>query len=200
MGEKEKWNGLCTIKRGRTWDTTISRNSTMWVACTATWGHDDVWVCAAVEEHALAPSPAIAGFCVDVYGPCYHQRPCGHLWSGLQPGTMLMSKGLAKLALPLNWTAWKSWPALVVITYCLDNTGELAPSGLGIGELAVRPTQLPLKPRSMALSWPTPTSTTFINCWSMSRSQSCRTKATGSPWHWPATRYPKRVPVSIQHW
>lgn len=52
MGEKVKWNGLCTVKRGRTGDMTVMRNSLMWAACTIIQGHGDVQACTAVEDHA----------------------------------------------------------------------------------------------------------------------------------------------------
>jgi len=50
------------------------RNSLLWVACVATWGHG--WIHAAPGGHVWVCGPAVAGVCADICGPCYHQRPC----------------------------------------------------------------------------------------------------------------------------
>jgi hypothetical protein len=49
----------------------------------------------------------------------------------------------------------------------------------GVGELMGRSTQLPHRFR--VLSWPT--FTPSMNCWSLQKGQSYRSKAAGSPWH-----------------
>jgi hypothetical protein len=67
----------------------------MWIACLVTWGQRDILAHAAVK--GLSGSmPISSSFCVNVHGPCYHERPCGHSWPELLPGTMLMSKGLGR--------------------------------------------------------------------------------------------------------
>lgn len=101
IGVKEKQNGLSTVKRGGSGirDVWGARNS--WAA---TWGHGKVLTCAATEGYVWIHGPAAAGVCVDVHGLCHHQRPCGHLRSGLPPWTMLMSKGFKELPLPLSGT------------------------------------------------------------------------------------------------
>lgn len=42
VGGKEKQTALCTMKRGRTGEVMVMRNSLMCEACTATYGHGDV--------------------------------------------------------------------------------------------------------------------------------------------------------------
>lgn len=65
----------------------VERSSLMGVACPATW-----------EQAEVAVSSMWS--CVYVHGSYYHQRPCRHLWSGVPPGNMLMSKDCAELAPP----------------------------------------------------------------------------------------------------
>ena len=80
----------------------------------ATGGHDDCSVLLPEDimtsRHMLLPG-VISGLihdsitarvCVDVRGPCYHQRPCGCPWSGLRPEIILMSKPCTFLALALD--------------------------------------------------------------------------------------------------
>lgn len=60
------------------------------------------------------------------------------------------------------------------------------------------PTQLLPRPRYRALCWPTPTSTSSINCWRSWKDGSYRSKAAGSPWHRATTGYPWEVLVRVQ--
>lgn len=53
--------------------------------------HGNVCARAAAESHAWVHGPTAAMVCVDVWGSCYHQRPCGCLGSG----AMLASEGRA---------------------------------------------------------------------------------------------------------
>lgn len=73
---------------------------------------------------------------------------------------------------PPDCTLWESWPWYV-----------------SKGELLGWPTQPPPRPRSVALSWLTPTPTPCMSCWSYWRGWSCRTKVAGAPWHRATTRY-----------
>ena len=57
---------------------------------------------------AMSGSAAV-GFCVDVHGPHYHQRPCRYSWSRLPPEALLMSKGCEELVLT-GCGMRESWP------------------------------------------------------------------------------------------
>lgn len=39
-------------------------------------GHGDVLVWAVTEGHVGVRGPTLSRVCVDVCGPCYHERPC----------------------------------------------------------------------------------------------------------------------------
>jgi hypothetical protein len=109
---------------------------------------------------------------------------------------------------------WKSGPTSYQLLHLGEQTLHLVPlAGCSIGwaswgsagELAlVTPvhwsTQLPPRPRSRALSWPTQTSTPSMNCWSTWRCQSCRSETPGSSWHRATIGYPRGVPVRSQYW
>lgn len=47
IGDKEKQNGLCTMKWRRTGDLKVVKNTLIWVPCAAKWGHGDALACAA---------------------------------------------------------------------------------------------------------------------------------------------------------
>lgn len=47
IGDKEKQNGLCTMKWRRTGDLKVVKNTLIWVPCAAKWGHGDVLACSA---------------------------------------------------------------------------------------------------------------------------------------------------------
>lgn len=127
MGEEEKQNGQCTMKRGRTGDRRVVRKILMGVAWAAICGHGDtypghVWVC----------SPAAARVCG--YPVDHQARSMASITTkglvdvpglGCLLGAMLMSEGCTELALPLigctpgsvplhpilqlTWAAQKSW-------------------------------------------------------------------------------------------
>jgi hypothetical protein len=86
MGEKGERNGFCIMKRGCE-DNVLPFEAILIYSDAAAKGH--IWVL----------NPAIAGGYGIFHGPCYHQRTCGYLWSGLQPGSILISNGWDKLAL-----------------------------------------------------------------------------------------------------
>lgn len=131
---EERW-----MKTQGWWGTT----SCEVVALATTWGHGDISAHAAMEGHVWVCGPAAAGFCVDVCGPCYHQRPCRCPCSGLMPGAILMLEGSTELvsslnscelgerpALALPWSLWECWPlghksrwaslTLCWLRYCRD--------------------------------------------------------------------------------
>jgi hypothetical protein len=58
------------------------------------------------------------------------------------------------------------------------------PGGKSAGELVGWLALIALGPRSRALNWPTPISTPSMKCWSTWRGWFCKSKTTGSPWHW----------------
>lgn len=91
----------------------------IWVA---TWGH----VMFRPVRLPTAMSARAARVCVDVWDPCFHQRPCGCLWCGLPPEAVLMPELCTWLA--LSHTEGKGRPS-----------GDLN-----------WPTQLPPRPRSRA--------------------------------------------------
>jgi hypothetical protein len=98
------------MKRGRTGEWTLVRNSLMWAACAAAWGHAEVWVCGALK--AMSPFMAAAGVCDNVRGPCYHQRPCGCSWAALRPHPSLVSCRAHHRSLPaVHWTK-ENWLGL----------------------------------------------------------------------------------------
>jgi hypothetical protein len=88
MGEKEMQKDVSVVKRDRTGDSRVVRNSLMWVASAATWGHGKVLVCTATNCYVWGPwlcssvgllPPkarqtslvwAAAWICVDVWGLC----------------------------------------------------------------------------------------------------------------------------------
>lgn len=53
MGEKEKQNSLCTMKRGGPGDRRVVRSSLMWIACTATWDHCQLSAHPAANGHVF---------------------------------------------------------------------------------------------------------------------------------------------------
>lgn len=57
--------------------------------------------------------------------------------------------------------------------------------------------QGPLRPRSRTCSWPKPTSSPSKNWWILRRGQSCKCKATGSPWHRVTAGYSRRILVRL---
>ena len=54
---------------------------------------------AAIECQVWVRGYAELGICVYVCGSYFYQRPCGHPWCRLLPGTILMCKDRAELAL-----------------------------------------------------------------------------------------------------
>jgi hypothetical protein len=181
MGEKEKQSGVCTVKRGRTGKVRMVRNSLMWAAWAATWGH-------------VRPSPRC------YWGPCLGQWPCisrGLCWC---PWSMLPPKAMWK---SLVWTAasdhfvvqglhwvdpvplwlkhwgehphpcWSSMRELALVMWaqksrpkvweqdswphhCRDSTGDLAlVTWAQESWQADQLTQLPPKHKSISLSWST---------------------------------------------
>lgn len=52
-------------------------------------------ICAVSEGHVCICGPTTARGHVDVHGLCYHQQPCGFLWSVLLSETILTSSGQA---------------------------------------------------------------------------------------------------------
>ena len=108
----------------------------------------------------------------------HHQSECP--WSGLLPGTMLISK---------DGTEWDGAEELAAVTWVQQNWFYplLVATGSRTGpvpHVAGWLTHLPPRCRSRALIWPTPTSTPSMNYWSTWRYWSCRTKAEGSPEKW----------------
>jgi hypothetical protein len=87
---------------------------------------------------------------------------------------------LGELVLLLAWAAWESWPS--------EYRCRRADSW---------PTQLPPRSRSRALSWPIPTSTPPMNCWSLWKSHPYRGKLQD---HRATAGYPRGVLVRIQYW
>jgi hypothetical protein len=139
----------------------------MWIACSATKGHG--WVCG----HAASR----------VWGPCYHQRPCRGPWSGLLPGTMLMSKGFSELPSPLtqakqeSWLWWGGCRRYRGLTWLA--TTQAQTQGL---ELA-HPNIYPIYELLVCLEGPK----------GARRGSSCRFTASGSPRHRATTGYLRRV-------
>lgn len=86
MKEEEKQNDLVMMKRGRTSDSRIVRNSLMWVANDATW--DPWWggswsvLLLIGEGHVSVHGPAVTGV-------RYYQRPLELSSFGLLPGGVL---------------------------------------------------------------------------------------------------------------
>lgn len=76
MGEKEKQEDVGTMKRGRTVNSKVVKNSLMFVAGNASSDYDEVLACAATQGYIWDHSPAAAGL-------CYHQRPGEPPWPGL---------------------------------------------------------------------------------------------------------------------
>jgi hypothetical protein len=114
------------MKRGRTGDSSVMRNSLMWVASDAAWDHGGALACAATRHYVWVCGPATAV----VY---YHQRPERHPWPGLSPRDMLISEICAELARQLTWAFRESCicpsPAVALrrsgSASCLGSTVEL---------------------------------------------------------------------------
>jgi hypothetical protein len=110
--------------------------------------------------------------------------------------------GLGELALRA-WEEWRAGPTLA--SYSTGRASWVKcwranSGGVAMGELAGWPTQLPLRPRSRALSWPTPISAPSINCWRVWRGHSHRSKAAGSLQHRATTGYLRGISIRIQDW
>lgn len=163
------------------------------MVCAATWGHGDIWANASARGHLWIHGPVTTRVCVDVWDPCYYQRPCGCTWSGLLPVAMLTSKYCAELAPTL---CLGSMGELVVVggyrragptPYWLWHLGNrlylaweeqyrVSPGGECKGEPAPRAwawESWPCHssaivgygcPTSRAQSWPIPTFTSSMNC------------------------------------
>ena len=76
--------------------------------------------------------------------------PTHLLWGGAGEGEM------ALMSLAGCSTGWTGGPAL-----------ETCPGAVSVGEFEGWSAQLPPRPRSRVLSWPTPTSAPSMNCWSI---------------------------------
>lgn len=70
--------------------------------------------CATLNGHVGVQDPTTTGegSYADVHDLCYHQKPCGCLWSVLQPEVVLMSKSYVELFL-LLFSHWKAVSALI---------------------------------------------------------------------------------------
>lgn len=102
--ERKKWDSLSIMKRGRTG----GKGGKEWPEVKSmAEGHD--WVCghAAAVVYVMSVAPITTKDHVEV-------------WSGLLPGTMLMSKGCTALSLPLTVVLERAGPVS-----CLDSTLEL---------------------------------------------------------------------------
>lgn len=172
--ERQSWR--CKIKDGEI-SHNVSDLCCHWRPCVCLWPY------------------CSRSLCQNVCGPSCHQWPLGCPLSGMSPGTLLMSEGLAEPALPLTCCcsprveelALKVWAWRAVLLQ-LWYSGELAshlawtlqeswPWWLGHGRAGSWPTQLTCRPSSRALTWPIPASTSFVSYWSI------WTKAAGSPQH-----------------
>lgn len=69
--KKEVQNSLKIMNRNEAGDLGVESNS-LWVACTATWGHDEAWDCAAAEGQVWVHWHEAAGFGADDCGSYYH--------------------------------------------------------------------------------------------------------------------------------
>lgn len=69
----------------------------IWVVCTATWGHGVIWAQAAFRSHVWVHGLVAAQVCVDVPSLCYHQKLCRYPWFGFPPKEILC----AEIAPPL---------------------------------------------------------------------------------------------------
>lgn len=102
MGKKRKQNDLSILKRGRKGDTqcgeerpevsSLSHHLRPWRSPNPAY--------AASKDHVWVRGDMSEGVCVNVLGSYYRQRSCRCPWSGLPPGTMLVSKGCADLPGP----------------------------------------------------------------------------------------------------
>lgn len=129
--------------------------------------------------------------CVDVHGPYYQQRQykylrdLGYHWpleSSLYPST---AAAVEELAPPFMGE-------LVSVAWALE-TSPCPSQGGG-------PTQLPPKPTSRVLSWPTPTANSFMTCLNAWKDQSWRTVVKGSPWLGETTEYLRGDSLRVQYW
>lgn len=69
---------------------------TIWVVCTATWGHGDILAQAAAKEHLwVCGLIVVYKVWVNAPGSWYHQGSCRYLGSGQYPEIMLVSKSHA---------------------------------------------------------------------------------------------------------
>jgi hypothetical protein len=103
-------------------------------------------------------------------------------------------KGSEKLSLLLtSWATEESFPYL-------SHLGRTSPaSWLGNeGELVCWPTQLPLRPRSIASGWLTLTFPS-LSCWSTCKDWSCRPITLGISHIWATTGYLK-VSLRVHYW
>jgi hypothetical protein len=96
----------------------------------------------------------------------------------------------AELVPPIStpwWYRWQPWCRRAGHTPLPGQPRRAGPDGVGLGELSGWPTLIPPRPRSRALKCPTLTSTPHMNCRSMGRGQSYRSKVS-------------RLPCSGQQW
>jgi hypothetical protein len=105
----------------------------IWVACTATWGHGDIWPHAATWERVWINGLITARVCVENRGPCFSQGPSRCPWSVQSPDARLISEHYAELSLPLtNHHTQERGP------HPLPNLHVRAgPGGVSVGELAL---------------------------------------------------------------
>lgn len=133
-GQQQKWNNLSTKKRGRSGDESVMRDRQPDVSSWfCTQGDGEVPACAAAKDHVCVHGYSAARACIDVHGPCYHQRLCGHLRLGCCLRSLLMFKGCSKLA-PLL-TGCSTWGKKGHKT-CLGSTVELTMVGSWSSDLA----------------------------------------------------------------
>jgi hypothetical protein len=94
-------------------------------------------------------------------------------------------------------------PASWKLQHWVSQSGQCGRACLGndagAEEQAHWPIQLPSRARSRALTWPTPTSTPSMICWSRRKDWSCRSKAAGSLWQRTLPGYLRGVPVRFQY-
>lgn len=93
VNDEEKQNSMRIIKRGVPKEIMVKRSSNLlWESCTDNLGHGEMPEYFATENHVLICDHADAEILIVVHGLCYHQRSCRWPWTGLPPGSMLMSK------------------------------------------------------------------------------------------------------------
>lgn len=68
---RERQNGSCPMKRGRSEKTKVVRNKQADVGgLLATWCYGQVWSWVTPKEHVWVSGPAVAMVCVDVHISC----------------------------------------------------------------------------------------------------------------------------------